>query len=69
MYRDGEFLQGKFSSIPELNTKLGLQLTSCAIGRLISLKNVDQNRSRCDSFLERYKHIQIKRILEDRPQQ
>lgn len=64
MYEDGEFKNGKFSSIGELNEKWNLNLTSCIVQRLMTHKRVDENKSRINSFLKHYQHIQIQKIDE-----
>ena len=66
MYTDGEFKMGKFSSIPELNDAWNLSLNSCIVQRLLTHKRVDENKTRNNSFLEKYQHIKLTKINEPR---
>ena len=66
MYKEGEFKNGKFSSIAELNKEWDLKLNSCIVQRLMTHKRVDENKSRANSFLQKYQHIQLTKINEKR---
>ena len=66
MYKDGDFMSGKFSSIVELNNAWDLKLNSCIVQRLLTHKRVGEDKTRSNSFLERYQHIKLIKIDEPR---
>ena len=56
---------GKFSTIKELNEKMGLSLTVDTCWRLRNLKRVDTTKRNGEhSFLSKYGHIKLEKIDE-----
>ena len=61
----GQFKNGKFSTIPQLNQEMGLNLTNDIVYRLRTHKRVDESkRNKENSFLSKYGHIKIDKIDE-----
>ena len=59
------FKTGKFSSLNEINEKMGLNLTLDISWRLRTLRRVDtEKRNKENSFLARYGHIKLEKIDE-----
>jgi hypothetical protein len=60
---NNEMKSGKFCTINDLNEKLGLNLTTCIVNRLITMKKVDTSkRNKENSFLSRFGHIKLSKI-------
>jgi len=60
-----EFKSGKFVSLNELNSEMGLNLTLDTSWRLRNHNRVDQTkRNKENSFLARYGHIKLEKINE-----
>jgi len=62
-----EIKTGKFSTIKELNEKLGLNLSNDLVWRMTTGNRVDTTkRNKENSFLSRYGHIKLEKIDEPR---
>jgi len=60
------FKEGKYTSIKDINEKLGLTLNSDFVRRIITRYRADITmKNKQNSFLHRYGHIQIKKIKEE----
>jgi len=68
MFRDGQFVEGKFSTIREMNAKLETNWNCDFVNRLWSRKGVDTDmKLGGDAFLNKYAHIKLEKIDEPRP--
>lgn len=67
IYDDGEFKQGKFSSINEMNKTFGTNISNDLAWRILSKNKVDQtSKLKEKSFISKYKHIKLEKINEPR---
>ena len=63
----GEFKQGKYSSINEMNNDLGTNISNDLAWRIITKNKVDTSKKFKDnSFLSKYQHIKLEKIDEVR---
>lgn len=61
----GEFKQGKYSSINEMNNDLGTNISNDLAWRIITKNKVDTSKKFKDnSFLSKYQHIKLEKIDE-----
>ena len=61
----GEFKQGKYSSINEMNNDLGTNISNDLAWRIITKNKVDTTKKFKDnSFLSKYQHIKLEKIDE-----
>ncbi len=68
IYEDGDFKQGKFSTINEMNRVLGTNISNDLAWRILTKNKVDLNQSFKDkSFISKYQHIKLEKINEPRP--
>ena len=65
MFRDGEFVEGKFSSIREMNSVLHTNWNTDFCNRLWSKKGVDDTGKMKEmAFINKYAHIKLQKIHE-----
>jgi len=63
----GEFKQGKYSSINEMNKELGTNISNDLAWRIITKNKVDTSKKfKENSFLAKYQHIKLEKIDEPR---
>jgi len=62
------FKEGKYTSVPDINKQLNLNLNSDYVRRIMTKYRADPTmRNKENSFLARYGHIQIEKICEPKP--
>jgi hypothetical protein len=60
-----QFKEGKYFSVNDINKKLGLELNSDYVRRIMTHYRVDENMKRKgSSFIARYGHLKIEKIDE-----
>tara|TARA_R110001632_G_scaffold27573_1_gene74020 strand:+ start:67 stop:357 length:291 start_codon:yes stop_codon:yes gene_type:complete len=59
------FVEGKYTSVPQINKELNLNLNADYVRRIMTKYRADTSmRNKENSFLARYGHIQIEKIYE-----